>query len=197
MPSASRTRLPKRDSTGDSRTRVTRRDVLGYAALGGASLALAGCRRRPKVAITAKAGRALTAAEMALCIAATERILPADEDPGATQLGVAEYIDRRLSRSGRRAVRAKSRFQRGLKLLADWARSHHGGDFLSLDPDKQDVAIASLAAEGGDEGYAFVRQLVILTVEGAFADPVYGGNRERGGWKLVGFDAPCPNPRCH
>jgi gluconate 2-dehydrogenase gamma chain len=180
---------------------VTRREVLGYAAaLGGASFALGACRkpRRPAlVPVSAQPGKALTAEEMALCVAATERVLPADQDPGAAQLGVPEYIDRRLARAGHRAMLARNRFRHGLGLLADWSKNHHGGDFLSLDPDKQDVALASLAAEGGDEGYAFVRQLVILTIEGAFADPVYGGNRDRGGWKLVGFDAPCPNPRCH
>lgn len=138
----------------------------------------------------------MTAAELALLSAACDRMLPPDQDPGAVQLGVVDYIDRRLSREGRRVRENRHRLRVGLGRLDDWSRQRYGRGFLKLDGDAQDVALASLAAEGGDDGYRFVRQLLLLTLEGAFADPVYGGNRDKAGWKLVGFDAPCPNPRC-
>jgi gluconate 2-dehydrogenase gamma chain len=44
-------------------------------------------------------------------------------------------------------------------------------------------------AEGADQSLV-ARLLVVLrehTVEGYFCDPVYGGNRDAVGWKLVGF----------
>jgi gluconate 2-dehydrogenase gamma chain len=138
----------------------------------------------------------MTGAELALLAAACDRIFPADQDPGAVQLGVVDYIDRRLGRTGRRVQQTRHKFRVGLGLLEDWAKKQHGKSFLELDADTQDIALASLAAEGGDNGYGFVHQLVLLTMEGLFADPVYGGNREKGGWKIIGFDAPCPNPRC-
>jgi gluconate 2-dehydrogenase gamma chain len=131
-----------------------------------------------------------------LCAAACERILPADADPGAIQLGVVDYIDGRLAREGRRVLEHRQRFRRGLARLNEWSRQRAQREFTALEPGAQDQMLASLAAEGGEEGYAFVKQLTSLTMEGAFADPSYGGNRGKGGWALLGFDAPCPNPRC-
>jgi gluconate 2-dehydrogenase gamma chain len=176
---------------------LSRRQILGAAAAGGGLLGLAACRRHPDAVAASRPGKALNAKEMALCAAACDRVFPADEDPGAVQLGVVDYIDNRLARTDKRSVRARRRFTHGLGLLSDWALAHGNKDFLALDADAQDVTLASLAAEGGDDGYAFVRQLVLLTMEGVFADPSYGGNKDRGGWKIAGFDAPCPNPRCH
>jgi gluconate 2-dehydrogenase gamma chain len=33
----------------------------------------------------------------------------------------------------------------------------------------------------------FFNMLLNNTIQGFFADPVYGGNRDKAGWKLVGF----------
>jgi gluconate 2-dehydrogenase gamma chain len=178
-----------------ARKGLSRRQFLGGLAAAGGGLALASCKPRPAKP-GGPAGKAFTAAELALCGAACERILPADQDPGARELGVVAYVDGRMARRGRRAIQQRRRLKRGFAKLEDWSRERHHRSFLELSTDDQDETLASFAAEGGEEGYAFVRQLVLLTMEGAFADPVYGGNRDKGGWKLVGFDAPCPNPRC-
>ncbi len=176
---------------------LTRRRFLGLAAAASGGLAV-GCRRpdHPPPRDFGPAGKSLSGEELALCAAACERVLPKDEEPGAKELCVVDFIDRRLARPGKRAGRSAARLRRGLHALSDWAWKRHGRHFVDLKPGDQDVAMASFAAEGGDKAYATVRQLVLLTLEGAFADPVYGGNRDRAGWKLVGFDAPCPNPRC-
>ena len=179
------------------RNQLSRRTFLGTAA--GGALALYGCERKPGIHPRVqgrKPGRALDAEELAVCEAASERLFPADQDPGAKALGAVDYIDNRLSRPGVRAQRARRKLRHGLGLLVDWSQKQQGKHFLDLEPEDQDVALASLAADGGDEGYAFVRQLLVLTMEGVFADPSYGGNRDKGGWKILGFDAPCPNPRC-
>jgi gluconate 2-dehydrogenase gamma chain len=34
---------------------------------------------------------------------------------------------------------------------------------------------------------AFFGRLHAMTMEGFFADPIYGGNRDKVGWKLLGF----------
>ena len=39
---------------------------------------------------------------------------------------------------------------------------------------------------------AFFNTLRTHTIEGMFADPVYGGNKDFAGWKLVGFPGAQP-----
>jgi gluconate 2-dehydrogenase gamma chain len=172
---------------------LSRRRFLGQLATAGAATLAVGCRPPSKAE---RPGLALDAHELRLCAAACERILPADRDPGAVELGVVGYIDRRLARRGRRPASARRAFRRGLGQLEAWTRKREGRSFVDLDPNRQDVSLASFGAEGGDDGKHFLHRLIVLTLEGALADPVYGGNRDKAGWRLVGFDAPCPNPRC-
>jgi len=49
---------------------------------------------------------------------------------------------------------------------------------------------------GGRWGGRFMRVMVVLTLEGLFSDPVYGGNQQEVGWKLIGFQPQEPRPRC-
>ena len=43
-------------------------------------------------------------------------------------------------------------------------------------------------AELGDfDGKPFFEALLQITMEGFFADPIYGGNRNKVSWKMVGF----------
>jgi gluconate 2-dehydrogenase gamma chain len=37
------------------------------------------------------------------------------------------------------------------------------------------------------DGKAFFEMILANTIEGFFADPIYGGNRDMVGWKLIGF----------
>ncbi len=195
-----RARKPRRRTAspaGDVRPVVSRRRFLEQVAVGGGGLlALSACppslRSKPKL----KDGKSMTGAELAVLGAACDRLFPPDQDPGAVQLGVVDYIDGRLGRAGKRVQQTRHKLRVGLGLLGDWSQKRFAKGFLELTPDEKDIALASLAAEGGDEGYRFVHQLLLLTMEGVFADPTYGGNRDKGGWKIIGFDAPCPNPRC-
>src|SRR5438309_1210176 len=41
--------------------------------------------------------------------------------------------------------------------------------------------------KGGVEAKAFFTLLLQNTIEGFFADPLYGGDRDMVGWKLIGF----------
>jgi gluconate 2-dehydrogenase gamma chain len=35
--------------------------------------------------------------------------------------------------------------------------------------------------------HAFFEAILAITIEGFLADPIYGGNRDKAGWKLLGF----------
>src|SRR6266513_3097928 len=67
----------------------------------------------------------------------------------------------------------------------------YGSSFSALTAAQQDEVLRGL--DGGKielEGVRsqfFFNMLLANTLEGFFADPIYGGNRDKVGWKLVGF----------
>jgi gluconate 2-dehydrogenase gamma chain len=91
----------------------------------------------------------------------------------------------------------------GISIGAGWAaldvycRKIHNAPFVKLDAAKQDEVIKALE-EGKATGFtwptpqAFFNTVRTHTVEGMFADPVYGGNKDFAGWRLVGFPGAHP-----
>jgi hypothetical protein len=82
----------------------------------------------------------------------------------------------------------------GLASVERFSMSRHGASFLELSERDQDGIIGDMAndqADGFDDpmvsGLAFFHTLRRHTSEGMFSDPVYGGNRDLVGWKLVGY----------
>jgi len=150
-----------------------------------------------------KGGKFLNGFEMQMCTAACERVLPRDQDPGATDLGVPQFIDALLHRR-REAVEGSSGeerltsrgFVQGLYALNKWTFERERRTFPDLPPQRQDAMLRSFEQEAGSKGHRFIRELASLTLEGAMADPSYGGNKDHGGWQLIGFDVPCPRPGC-
>jgi gluconate 2-dehydrogenase gamma chain len=83
-------------------------------------------------------------------------------------------------------------YRKGLVALDAYCRSSAGAAFADLAPAQQDGVLMALEdnkASGFDEPSAklFFKTLHGDTVEGLFADPVYGGNRDLAGWKLIGY----------
>jgi gluconate 2-dehydrogenase gamma chain len=129
--------------------------------------------------------------EQAATIAAfAERLMPgAPGKPGATDAGVLNYID--LALAGAYADQQEF-YRHGMAALDEYCRSTYNAPFASLDPAQQDATITALEA-GTATGFewptarAFFETLRTHTMEGMFADPVYGGNKDFAGWRLVGF----------
>ena len=158
-----------------------------------------------------------TAAETAFVDAAVSRLIPKDElGPGAKEAGVTHFIDRQL---GGPYGRAQTWYMQGpwrdgaesqgyqLKLtpaelyraavqdIDEHCRKAYGGKtFVQLDADTQDKVLHGL--EKGDIQLArvpakgFFDMLWHNTQSGFLADPMYGGNRDFAGWKLIGFPGP-------
>jgi Gluconate 2-dehydrogenase subunit 3 len=63
--------------------------------------------------------------------------------------------------------------------------------FAEMNPDEQDNYLKALEAGGKDLGgvpaEVFFSHLWACTIEGFFSDPVYGGNRDMLGWRMIGF----------
>ena len=131
--------------------------------------------------------------QVATIAAFTERLMPgAPGKPGATDANVVNYID--LALAGAYAD-LQDFYRRGLASLDAYCRKTYSEPFVRLSTAKQDGTIAALA-EGIATGFtfptaqAFFNTLRTHTIEGMFADPIYGGNKDFAGWRLVGFPGP-------
>jgi gluconate 2-dehydrogenase gamma chain len=124
-----------------------------------------------------------------------ERLMPgAPGMPGARDADVLHYID--LALAGAYADQ-QDFYRRGLAELDAYCRATYQMPFTRLDAARQDAVITAME-EGKATGFtwptaqAFFNTLRTHTMEGMFADPVYGGNRDFAGWKLVGFPGAQP-----
>ena len=151
--------------------------------------------------------------EAAFIEAAVERLIPSDPvGPGARDAGVPRFIDRQLAgpygagdRFYLQAPVAKGLPTQGWQMQApaqvyraaiaaidQWSAATHGATFVALDAPQQDAALKALEngdaqLGGGIEAKAFFALLLQNTLEGYFADPLYGGNRDMAAWRMIGF----------
>jgi gluconate 2-dehydrogenase gamma chain len=155
----------------------------------------------------------LNETEHAFVVAAVDTIIPADElSPSGSDCGCATYIDRQLASAwggGAKMYRAgpytKGKPEQGYQLPLTpaefftagiaagnaWSRKTYGHDFDRLPPDKRIEALKAM--EEGKAQFenfssrAFFARLLAMTMEGFFGDPIYGGNRNKASWKMLGF----------
>jgi gluconate 2-dehydrogenase gamma chain len=128
--------------------------------------------------------------EAATIAAMAERIMPSGPGmAGAREANVINYID--LALAG--AYQDLQEFYRhGIAALDAYCMATFKEAFVYLKPAQQDEALRALES-GKATGFtfppaqAFFATVRTHTMEGMFADPVYGGNRDFVGWKLVGF----------
>ena len=109
------------------------------------------------------------------------QIIPTDDTPGAREARVIHFIDRALATF---AAEERSAFAEGLKNLQKKARKQFGKArrFSDLSAEQQ---IAVLKKIETTQFFEFVRTMTIL---GMFSNPEYGGNYNKIGWKLIGFE---------
>lgn len=149
--------------------------------------------------------------------AATERIYPEDDSgPGAIELGVPYFIDRQLYgfwgsnskdyRSGpfkpmasdthgrQEKLNRGEMFLLGVRRIQEVSQEENDEAFSELDGDAQDEILKMF--ESGDveisgmRSEAFFSLLRNTTIEGVYADPAYGGNRDMQGWKMIEYPGP-------
>jgi gluconate 2-dehydrogenase gamma chain len=83
-------------------------------------------------------------------------------------------------------------YRAALSAFADQVSAKFAGKhFSALSAEDQDALLSDLEKGSVDlktvKGTDFFNLLLQNTQEGYFADPIYGGNRDMAGWKLVGF----------
>jgi gluconate 2-dehydrogenase gamma chain len=154
----------------------------------------------------------LEPAEAAFIEAAVARLIPNDgTGPGAIEAGVPRFIDRQLAgpygagdhfylqppfekglpTQGWQMQAPAEAYRAAIPAVDRWSIATYGRPFASLDAASQDQALKVLedgkADLGTSDAKAFFALLLQNTLEGYFADPIYGGNRDMGVWRMIGF----------
>jgi gluconate 2-dehydrogenase gamma chain len=154
-----------------------------------------------------------TPAEWAFVRAACARLIPNDANgPGALELGVPQFIDRQMGTpygdaanwymSGpffegaaefgyQSALTPKQQYRLGIRAVEAWCAKDLKKGFAALTPTQQDDVLkkaeaGKIHAEDVSLKTFFTGFLLKNVMEGFFADPLYGGNRDMAAWKMIG-----------
>ena len=138
--------------------------------------------------------------------------------------GFMRLEGRRAEAWRRRIEIIRHKYLEGIEELNQRGRAEFGDDFADLGPDQQDLILAMMEQPDRDEelareeeqavaGFAppepalqqiaaeidldFFPLLVLHTRQGFLADPIYGGNRDRVGWDVIGFPGPTSLAEAH
>jgi gluconate 2-dehydrogenase gamma chain len=157
--------------------------------------------------------RFFTADEGRTVEALADRIIPSDpETLGGKDAGCAVFVDRQLAgpygrqdglylrapfvagaknQGSQSEIGPALRYRIGLGALNNRCKIQLGKMFFELSNADKDHVLTDL--ESGDfdldgvDGKAFFEQAIKDIQMGFFADPIYGGNKNMVGWKMIGF----------
>jgi gluconate 2-dehydrogenase gamma chain len=152
--------------------------------------------------------------EGAFVVAAADTLIPSDSvGPGAVEAGVPTYIDRQLAGAygkgdrlyldgpfPERATRQQGYqlpltpaelIRTGIAEVNAYTLASHGKYFEQLSASDRAAVMTELekgsAKLAGVPSEVFFDLLLQLVNEGYFADPIYGGNKDKAVWKMLGF----------
>jgi gluconate 2-dehydrogenase gamma chain len=152
--------------------------------------------------------------EAAFVEALVDHMVPADElTPKGTDIGINIYIDRALAGAWGKGDRlymqgpwkqgAPSQgyqlpltpaqlYRAGIEATNAHCRKTYGKPFDRLDEAQReqvliDLSTAKITFDSGLPVRVFWTTLYQTVIEGMFSDPIYGGNRNKAGWRLIGF----------
>jgi gluconate 2-dehydrogenase gamma chain len=207
-------KIPRRDflkGAGAAGTAVAAGAAAGFAAApqpAEAAAPAAAAQPEPETWLT------LSPTEVAFFTAAMDTIIPADElSPSGSDCGLAVFVDRQLAGAygnGARLYRSgpflpakpqlgwqlplspREFFRAGIQEANAWTVKTYGKEFDRLTDAQREEAFKAFEAgkadfQGGFTSAFFFGQLLELAMEGFFADPMYGGNRDKVAWKMIGF----------
>ncbi len=152
--------------------------------------------------------------EAAFIEALVDHMIPADEvSPKGTDLGINIYIDRALAGAWGKGERlymqgpwkqgAPSQgyqlpltpaqlYRAGIEATNAHCRKTYGNSFDRIeDAQRQEVLVGlssgKIKFDNGLPVRVFWGTLYQTVVEGMYSDPIYGGNRNKAGWAIIGF----------
>jgi|SRR5579883_1357863 len=194
---------------------IARRGFLTGAGAGAAAVsALPAAQAAPaETAAPPQPWLVLTADEAAFFSATADTMIPADAlSPSGSECGIPVFIDRQLASAwgaGARMYRAgpfhpglpeqgyqlpltpRDYFAAGVEAANAWSRLTYGKSFDRLTPDQRIEALTAMESGKAEfvdfDAKAFFQRLLTITMEGFFSDPIYGGNRNKASWRMLGF----------
>jgi gluconate 2-dehydrogenase gamma chain len=152
--------------------------------------------------------------EAAFIEAVVDHMVPADEySPKGTDLGLNIYIDRALAGGWGKGERLYMQgpwkqgvpsqgyqlpltpaalYRAGIAAANTACVKAYGKTFDKVSADQRQEFLLGLQAgkvtfENGPPARVFFTTLYANVMEGMFSDPMYGGNRGKAGWKMIGF----------
>lgn len=122
--------------------------------------------------------------------AAMDRIVPSDDFPGGWEAGTGDYL---LGQFRRDLADVLPVYRLGLDALDAEAQAAHGQGFAGLETGAQDKLLARVEAGNVTADWLvpprrFFDLLIQHTMEGFYADPGNGGNRDGVAWRMIGFE---------
>jgi gluconate 2-dehydrogenase gamma chain len=152
--------------------------------------------------------------EAAFVEALVDHMIPADEiSPKGTDLGVNIYIDRALAGGWGKGERLYMQgpwklgtlsqgyqlplapaqlYRAGIAATNAHCRKAFGNTFDRISLAQREEVLVGLSTgkitfEGGLPVRVFWTTLYQTVIEGMYSDPIYGGNRNKAGWAIIGF----------
>jgi gluconate 2-dehydrogenase gamma chain len=152
--------------------------------------------------------------EAAFVEALVDHMVPPDNlTPKGTDIGINIYIDRALAGAWGKGDRLYMQgpwktgtpsqgyqlpltpaqlYRAGIEATNAHCRKAYGKPFDRLSTQQREEVLLGLSGgkisfDNGLPARTFWTALYQTVMEGMFSDPIYGGNRDKAGWKLIGF----------
>ena len=170
--------------------------------------------QQPAAAAASPGYSFLSLDEAAFVEALVDHMVPADElTPKGTDLGINVYIDRALAGAWGKGDRLYMQgpwktgvpsqgyqlpltpaelYRAGIAATNVHCRSAYGKPFDRLDDRQREEVLVGLSSgklnfDNGLPARVFWTTVYQTVMEGMFSDPIYGGNRDKAGWRMIGF----------
>ena len=180
----------------------------------GVGLASQAKAQQPAAAAPSPGYAFLSLDEAAFVEALVDHMVPADElSPKGTDLGINIYIDRALAGAWGKGDRlymqgpwkqgAPSQgyqlpltpaqlYRAGIEATNAYCGKTYGKSFDRLEEAQREEVLVGLSSDkikfdSGLPVRPFWTTVYQTVMEGIFSDPIYGGNRNKAGWELIGF----------
>lgn len=186
--------------------RYSRRAVLMQIGAGSAAAATLTSPKHAFAQMDSRPWFFLTDDEARWLAAICDVFIPQDDFPSASQAGVVDYIDLQMASGYGKGegLYLKGPFPEGTPeqgyqlpytpselLRRGIAAARDEDDLGAMPPPDRSAYVEALSERtepiGDVPASAFFNELLSLTNEGYFADPIYLGNHNYAGWEMVGF----------